>query len=136
MGVAGKIYKSHNTSAALAQLTDSKLRSEGVDDKEDRKLTLAAIKKAGYKKDTILIAGPNRTLSIGSRTAVIDSPSTSSSHLDVSSPRKKRKRDVPGGELLLPDGPPDESATYGSLEFNEILSEEVRLPAACSRRRH
>ena len=42
-------YKTYNTPGTLAELTDLKLKSAGVDDKEDRKLVLAAIRKAGYK---------------------------------------------------------------------------------------
>jgi hypothetical protein len=39
----------------LSQLTDVKLKSVGMDDKEDRKLILTAVRKAGYvpkKKST------------------------------------------------------------------------------------
>lgn len=67
MGVAGKLsgelrhaertrryelpsrYKTHNTPSQLGQLTDGKLKAAGVDDKEVRKLVLAAIRKSGYK---------------------------------------------------------------------------------------
>ena len=38
--------------------------------------------------------------------------------------KKKRKWDD-GTNELLPDGPVDETATIGSLEFDEILDEEV-----------
>lgn len=41
-------YKTCNTPSALAQLTDVKLIGLGVDGKEDRKLALAALRKAGY----------------------------------------------------------------------------------------
>lgn len=41
-------YKESNTASLLAQLTDLKLKVSGVEDKETRKLVLAAIRKAGY----------------------------------------------------------------------------------------
>jgi hypothetical protein len=41
-------YKESNTTRLLAQLTDVKLKVSGVEDKETRKLVLAAIRKAGY----------------------------------------------------------------------------------------
>jgi hypothetical protein len=41
-------YKESNTTSLLAQLTDVKLKVSGVEDKETRKLVLAAIRKAGY----------------------------------------------------------------------------------------
>jgi hypothetical protein len=46
-------FKTHNTPASLAELTDTKLGRLGVHDKNHRELTLAAIKK--------LIAGHSRT---------------------------------------------------------------------------
>ena len=39
-------------------------------------------------------------------------------------PRKKRKRDDDLNEFL-PDRPPDDGELYGSLEFEEVLDEEV-----------
>jgi len=46
MAAAGKIYKTHNTPSALAQLTDVTLKSLGIQDKDDRRSILTAIKKA------------------------------------------------------------------------------------------
>jgi hypothetical protein len=41
--------------------------------------------------------------------------------------KKKRKRgDDASANDLLPDGPVDEAAEYGNLEFDEVLDEEVR----------
>jgi hypothetical protein len=40
-------YKEYNTRATLATLTDVKLKSAGVESQEDRKLVLAALRKAG-----------------------------------------------------------------------------------------
>ena len=66
----------------LAELTDFKLKSAGVDDKEDRKLVLAAVRKAGYK------AKPKRKpLSAETAEALVASGSAagaSSSHADAS----------------------------------------------------
>lgn len=41
-------YKTCNTSAQLSVLSDFKLKTAGVDDKEERKLVMAAIRKGGY----------------------------------------------------------------------------------------
>lgn len=40
--------------------------------------------------------------------------------------KRKRKRDDDLNEFL-PDRPPDEGETFGSLDFHEVLDEEVRL---------
>jgi len=42
-------YKEFNTPLRLGELTDSKLLSLGVSDKEDRKLVLSALNAAGYR---------------------------------------------------------------------------------------
>lgn len=42
-------YKEFNTPARLGELTDSKLLSLGVSDKEDRRLVLSALNAAGYR---------------------------------------------------------------------------------------
>jgi hypothetical protein len=41
-------YKEYNIPSQLGGLTDSKLAASGLTDKEDRKLVLAAFRKAGY----------------------------------------------------------------------------------------
>jgi len=41
-------YNEFHTPSQLATLTDLKLKVAGIDDKEDRKMTLAAMKKSGY----------------------------------------------------------------------------------------
>lgn len=119
-------YKEFNTTGLLAQLTDAKLKVSGVEDKETRKLVLAAIRKAGYTAqskgskssdkfkglDEQPVAGPSK-------------PRIANSVQAVTTPvKQKRKRDDDLNELL-PDGPPDEAAAYGSLEFNEVLDEAV-----------
>lgn len=42
-------YKTHNTPSALGGLTDGILTTLRVDDKEDRRLVIASIKKAGFR---------------------------------------------------------------------------------------
>ena len=42
-------YKTHNSPSKLSQLTDSQLKSLGVEAKEDRRHLLAALKQAGFK---------------------------------------------------------------------------------------
>ncbi|KAI9507926.1 hypothetical protein F5148DRAFT_980691 [Russula earlei] len=49
MTVASKIYKDFNTPARLGELTDPKLLSLGISDKEDRTLVLSALNAAGYR---------------------------------------------------------------------------------------
>ena len=41
-------YKEYHTRAALATLSDLKLKTAGVETQEDRKLVMAALRKAGY----------------------------------------------------------------------------------------
>lgn len=42
-------YKTHSTPATLGKLTDLQLKTLGVEIEKDRKLALAAFRKAGYK---------------------------------------------------------------------------------------
>lgn len=49
-------YNTHNTPSQLGLLTDGKLKGAGVDDKDVRKLVLAAIRKSGYRGPA---AGPS-----------------------------------------------------------------------------
>lgn len=122
MGAAGKIYKTHNTPKRLAQLTDSRLKSAGVEDKDVRRLVLAAIKKAGYApRHTATAAGPSTTSSNAPSRSANSQPETS-----TKGARKKRKRDDDLNELL-PDRSPDEGESFSSLEFNEILDEKVLM---------
>jgi len=127
IAVAGKIYKTHNTPSLLGQLTDAKLKAAGVDDKETRKLVLAAIRKSGYKVSakgpTARTSGANTSTPGGAGAG----PSTSSTTSQAERPKKKRKRDDDLNEFL-PDRPPDEGELYDSLEFNEVLDEEVLKP--------
>jgi len=51
-------YKTHHTPAALIRLTDTSLKSLGIEEKDLRRLTLAAIKKANWNSTTTETAGP------------------------------------------------------------------------------
>lgn len=42
-------YKTHNSPSKLSQLTDSQLKSLGIEAKEDRRHLLVALKQAGFK---------------------------------------------------------------------------------------
>ncbi|KAH9951615.1 hypothetical protein B0H21DRAFT_716738 [Amylocystis lapponica] len=119
MAVASKIYKTYNTPSALGALTDVQLAGAGLDDKELRKLVLTALRKAGFR--TPPSGGANRA---SSRTPDGAGPSTLPSDTNVTRPKRKRKRDNDINEFL-PDRPSNEGELFGSLEFNEVLDEEV-----------
>ncbi|KAI0773438.1 hypothetical protein BC629DRAFT_1291076 [Irpex lacteus] len=123
MTIAGKIYKTCNTSIALAELTDFKLQDLGITSAEERKLVLNAVRKAGYKSSTpTKLSASARRAATGSTQAASPSKAGSSK----SATKRKRKRDDERNEFL-PDRPPDEleEQTYGSLEFSEVLDEVV-----------
>ena len=65
-------YKEFNTPARLGELTDSKLLSLGVSDKEDRRLVLAALNAAGYRSLAVTNAkhheAKKRHIAIANRT--------------------------------------------------------------------
>lgn len=46
-------YKDFNTPARLGELTDSKLASLGVSDKDDRRLVLSALNAGGYRATAV-----------------------------------------------------------------------------------
>ncbi|KAF9268051.1 hypothetical protein L218DRAFT_918285 [Marasmius fiardii PR-910] len=117
MVISSKIYKECHTAEQLSQLTDIKLKAFGVDEKDLRKLVLAAVKKAGYTPRRVSeaehIASTSRTFLPQSTVDVITTPT-------------KRKRKWTGEENeFLPKGPVDEASLYGSLEFNEVLEETI-----------
>ncbi|TCD69650.1 hypothetical protein EIP91_006667 [Steccherinum ochraceum] len=133
IAVAAKIYKSYNTRSALGQLNNLKLKSAGVTDKEERKLVLAAIKKAGYNTPAANAAGTSSASE--SAPATTRSPArrkTGVNHSGTTQPqsgepgKRKRKRNDDLNDLL-PDHNPDDGESYGSLDFNEILDEEVLM---------
>ncbi|PBK72668.1 hypothetical protein ARMSODRAFT_1015507 [Armillaria solidipes] len=112
MQISGKIYKTFNTPAQLSDLTELKLKACGIDDKDDRKNILSAVRKAGFNSDSQQEAGPS------------DQPMTTVEKLSTPT-KKKRKRETKDVNEFLPDGPTDEAAKYGSLDFNEVLDTEV-----------
>ncbi|KIK92718.1 hypothetical protein PAXRUDRAFT_146685 [Paxillus rubicundulus Ve08.2h10] len=103
MAVASKLFKEFNTPALLAQLDDAKLQAVGVENKDLRKLVLAAIRKAGYIKPR---AKPK-------------------SEGDLTPLKKKRKRDDESNEFLPEAPPPDDASAYGNMDFGEVVDEEV-----------
>ncbi|KLO08268.1 hypothetical protein SCHPADRAFT_916979 [Schizopora paradoxa] len=115
MAIAGNVYKTYNTPAALAGLTDGKLSALGVDAKEDRKMVLAAVKKAGYKVNVKDGAGNRRGVN------AVAGPSTPKAKPNGT--RKRKREEVL--EDLLPEGPKDESALFGNFEFKEQFDEDV-----------
>ena len=67
-------YKTHSTPAHLGELSEFTLESAGVDEKDLRKLVLAAVRKAGYKQQSAGGSGGSRnvplTRNAGSRSDV------------------------------------------------------------------
>jgi hypothetical protein len=129
MAVASKVYKESNTTSLLAQLTDVKLKVSGVEDKETRKLVLAAIRKAGYTAQpsgskSKAKSDKSRSLDEQPVAGPSESRVATAVHVVTTPVKRKRKWDDDLNELL-PDGPPDEAAAYGSLEFNEVLDEAI-----------
>jgi hypothetical protein len=53
-------YKDYNTPARLGELTDSKLLSLGISDKEDRRLVLSALNATGYRAIAVTNAKQRR----------------------------------------------------------------------------
>ncbi|KAJ3016995.1 hypothetical protein NUW54_g686 [Trametes sanguinea] len=121
MAVAGKIYKTHNTPQQLSMLTDFSLESAGVAEKELRKQVLAAVRKAGYKGKNSSSSAASSSKSAASSSSSAAKPSATKVE---SKSQRKRKRDDDLNEFL-PSRPREEADAYGSLEFNEILDEEV-----------
>ncbi|KAJ7283566.1 hypothetical protein C8J57DRAFT_1432640 [Mycena rebaudengoi] len=112
MAVAGKIYKDYNTNSKLSQVDEVKLASSGLD-KESRKMVLTALRKAGYGRKASQ-AGPSNPAPRPPMTAV---------EVATTPTKRKRKRTEDVNEFL--PAPKDESAQFGSLEFNEILDENI-----------
>ncbi|KAJ3570201.1 hypothetical protein NP233_g4562 [Leucocoprinus birnbaumii] len=116
-----------NTPSQISEITDPKLAAAGLSDKEDRKLSLAAFRKAGYvykgktvtKKEAI---DKNIAESPGA------GPSTLSTNLASSPSKRKRKHSINTNEYL-PDGSQEEYK--GSLEFHEIMDEEKLRNKSC-----
>ncbi|KAJ7068338.1 hypothetical protein C8F01DRAFT_1017602, partial [Mycena amicta] len=110
MLVASKCYKEFSTPGKLSELDEVKLLSLGIDDKDLRKQTVMALRKAGYSQPQ---AGPSQSAPAMTAVEVITTPT-------------KRKRTKPSvANEFLPTRPKDESEDLGSLDFNEVLDEEV-----------
>ncbi|RPD67196.1 hypothetical protein L227DRAFT_619426 [Lentinus tigrinus ALCF2SS1-6] len=114
MMVAGKM-RTHNTPEQLGSISEFSLESAGVTEKDLRKLVLVAVRKEGYKQKPSAVASSSRSV-----------PSTSKAARKPQA-KKKRKRDDDLNELL-PDKPPQEGDSYGSLDFHEVLDEEAIKP--------
>ncbi|KAF9076721.1 hypothetical protein BDP27DRAFT_1209460 [Rhodocollybia butyracea] len=117
MAITAKIYKEYNTPAHLRQLNDFKLKASGIDDNEDRKLIITALRTAGYISRKQVSSSVPSTSSLASNEAAVVNPQNS--------PTKKRKRKPIESEKneFLPDRPLDESSE--SLQFNEVLDEST-----------
>ncbi|KAG6869261.1 hypothetical protein C0993_000014 [Termitomyces sp. T159_Od127] len=121
MALSATIYKQFNTPARLAQLDDRKLISAGVHSKDDRKTIISALRKSAY-----LSSDPRKKLE-KVQDRPVDGPSTTSAvQAAITPPTRKRKRPDDVNEFL-PKGPADEAANYGSLDFGEILDEEILM---------
>ncbi|KAH9062688.1 hypothetical protein EDB87DRAFT_1673687 [Lactarius vividus] len=134
MTAAGKIYKEFNTPAHLGELTDSKLTSLGVSDKDDRGLVLSALNAAGFRAIAITNAKQREAKKRHTADAIATSAQdeeTSTPHGEPSMalpPKKRRKRDAASRlerNEFLPGPPPDEGATLGSLDFHELLDRDA-----------
>ncbi|KAG6829608.1 hypothetical protein H0H92_004077 [Tricholoma furcatifolium] len=121
MALSAKLYKQFNTPSHLAQLDDTKLISAGIESKDDRKVILSSLRKSGY-----LPTDARKRLQKDEAESVAG-PSTPSALQAVTTPPKRKRKHPDEVNEFLPTEPVDEAATYGSLEFNEILDEEVRI---------
>ncbi|KAG5342547.1 hypothetical protein C0989_000675 [Termitomyces sp. Mn162] len=121
MALSAKIYKQSNTPAHLAQLDDRKLISAGIDNKDDRKAIITALRQSGY-----LSSDPRKKLEKTEDGTAAGPSTTSAVQAVITPPKRKRKRPDDHNEFL-PKGPVDEAANYGSLDFGEILDEEILM---------
>ncbi|KAJ3901220.1 hypothetical protein F5879DRAFT_348171 [Lentinula edodes] len=109
MAITKAIYKEYNTPAQLSLLTDLKLKVSGVDDKEDRKNVMAAMRKAGCIR------------------SIKEDPSSSnpsgSTRIEPETPRKRKRKPIDSEtNEFLPRG---EGLEFKSLDFNEVLDESI-----------
>ncbi|KAF8974487.1 hypothetical protein BDZ97DRAFT_1911666 [Flammula alnicola] len=132
MAIAGKVYKEYNTRAMLAQLSDLKLNAMGIDNKEDRKLVMTALRKAGYtykgKPLKKVKASPSSTEASGSQSpgGMPSSSLVGPTAVELLTTPTKRKRGRPDDtNEFLPTGPADEDKKLYDLNFHEILDEEI-----------
>ncbi|KAF8913971.1 hypothetical protein CPB84DRAFT_1840743 [Gymnopilus junonius] len=131
MTIAGKIYKEYNTPTTLTQLTDVKLKASGIDNQEDRKLIIAALRKAGYAYKGKKVKPSSTTEAFGSQlneTRTVDSVNSLSANSSIEQTtrtKRKRKRPDANENEFLPSGPFEETDSFESLEFNEVSDEEI-----------
>ncbi|GJJ07609.1 hypothetical protein Clacol_001812 [Clathrus columnatus] len=117
------LYKTHNTPALLATLTDSRLSDLHISEKEQRRLILSAIKKAGFKtepKDPAILAASARDLA-----------ESSSRHGSTKNQSPRKRKRVESGDIneFLPE-PPKEEKGYGAFDFKEVLDEKALMTRA------
>ncbi|KAF7301739.1 Glutamine synthetase [Mycena indigotica] len=115
MVLAKHCYKDFALPSKLSEMTDVKLASLGVDDKDLRKQAISALKKGGYIGSTL------RQPKAGSS----QPPSTMTAVETLTTPTKKRKRAKASDVNEFLPTPKDETEDVGNLEFNEVLDEEV-----------
>ncbi|RDB22822.1 hypothetical protein Hypma_010099 [Hypsizygus marmoreus] len=126
MSISGKIYKDYNTAAKLAQLNEVKLVASGVDSKDDRKTLMTALRKSGYIPKDARKKLPDDSVPEDASVAGPSTPTKMTAMQAVTTPPKRKRKRQNDTNELLPAGPvDDEAAAYGSLEFNEVLDEEV-----------
>ncbi|KAH6915378.1 hypothetical protein BKA70DRAFT_1258806 [Coprinopsis sp. MPI-PUGE-AT-0042] len=151
MALAGKIYKTNCTPSKLRDLNDFTLTDCGITEASDRKLVLAAVRKAGFKPvpktplrrvkkqedddelpavasnaeagpSKLPGASPPRSSSKKRKSEAATEPLTAVEAM-ITPARRKRVKLSQKNEFL-PEGPSDEAVDLGNLEFNEILDEE------------
>ncbi|KAF9464476.1 hypothetical protein BDZ94DRAFT_1162134 [Collybia nuda] len=115
MAIASKIYKDYNSPATLGLLNEVRLVAAGVNNKEERRLIMAALRQSGH-----VSKGPPRKKIKNTSGKPYPSEST------IPEPTGKRKRQDDINELL-PNGPIDEAARYGNHVFDEILDEQILM---------
>ncbi|GBE79710.1 hypothetical protein SCP_0209110 [Sparassis crispa] len=118
IGVAAKILKEHKTPSAIGRLTDIQLIAAGINEEGLRRLILAAIRKGGFNPHS------KSTKNDAQGTSNSEGPLASTSRsaqTDISPRKRKRTSDT---NEFLPDRPEGEEV-LDSLEFDEILDEEV-----------
>ncbi|RXW24679.1 hypothetical protein EST38_g1137 [Candolleomyces aberdarensis] len=121
MAAAGKIYKEHGSPSQLALLTDFKLKTAGIEDAADRKLILAAFRKAGFapKRKTL-----KRTRDDQSEESA-EKPSSSAGQAGPSSPSHSTATTTQPTSPTKRRRTQTKSGGSGSFDFNEVLDEDI-----------
>lgn len=133
-------YKDYNTPSKLNFLTDHALQTAGIEDAADRKLILAAFRKAGYKPQSQRKAPKRKQSDVAEGEAAPESPkakteagpsslSTSAPTTPTKAPAKRRKRTLEKNEFLpTPDAAFNEVTNPASIDFNEVTDESILEP--------